>query len=94
MAVNKSISKFLQPIAIATRTNNAMNQSELLAVTRNLLKAWEKSHDCTNCERSQPCISLVEKVAGDFKPITRGSDCNRVISFNSHWKAAASVKFY
>lgn len=49
---------------------------------------------CTSCDRSRPCISLVEKVAGDFKRVTRGSDCNRVISFNSHWKAAASVKFY
>ena len=44
MAVNKSISKLLQPIAIATRTNIAMNQSELLAVTCDLLKAWENSH--------------------------------------------------
>ena len=44
MAVNKSISNLIQPIAFATRTNIAMNQSEFLAVTRNLLKAWEKSH--------------------------------------------------
>ena len=44
---------------ITTEANNAMNQSEFLTITCNLLKAREKW-------RVQSAIGLIEKLARDF----------------------------
>ena len=70
---------------ITTRANRAMNQLELLAITCNSLKAREKlrvqgeigfgfdSHWLKNWRES-------------FKPITKLSNRNHVITFDSHLK--------
>ena len=54
--------QLLRPII--TQTNNAMNQSEFLAITCNLLKALEKSR--VQGAISWGCFSLVEKLAQVF----------------------------
>ena len=64
MTVEKPKSKqLLQPII--TRTNNAMNQSEFLAITRNLPKALEKSR-VQGAIGWGDCFSLVEKLVQVF----------------------------
>jgi len=64
---------------------NAMNQSEYLTITWNLLKAQEKS-------RVQGSIGFgfaynwLKNLRKTFKPITKGSNHYRVITFDSHLK--------
>ena len=64
-----------------------MNQLESLAVTCNLLKAREKS-------RVQGAIGFafvshwLKNWRGIFKPITKRSNLNRVITSDSHSKTA------
>ena len=71
------------------RTNSAMNQSEFLAITCNLLNAREKS-------RVQGAIGFgfashwLKNWREVFKPVTKRSNRNRVITFDSHLKTAQS----
>ena len=64
-----------------------MDQSEFPAVTGNLLKAREKS-------RVQGAIAFgfashwLKNWREIFKPITKSSNRNRVITFDSHLKTA------
>ena len=86
MTVKKPKPKqLLRPIT--TGTNSAMSQSQFLAITCNSLEAQEKSrvhgaigvafasHWLKNCRNS-------------FKPITKRSNPNHVITFDSHLKTA------
>ena len=72
---------------ITTGANSAMNQSEFLAITCNLLKAREKS-------RVQDAIGFgfasnwLKNWRETFKPITKRSNRNNVITFDSHLKTA------
>ena len=64
-----------------------MNQSQFLAITRNSIKAREKS-------RGQGAIGLgfashwLKNWRESFKPITKRSNRSRVITFDSHLKTA------
>ena len=64
-----------------------MNQSQFLAITRNSIKAREKS-------RVQGAIGLgfashwLKNWRESFKPITKRSNRSRVITFDSHLKTA------
>mgnify|MGYP000017116371 FL=1 len=63
---------------ITTGASSAINQSEFLATTCNLVKAREKNH----------CL----KNWGDvFWPITERSNHNHVITFDSHLKTGATL---
>ena len=77
--------QLLRPIT--TGADSAMNQSQFLAITSNLLKAREKS-------RVHGAISFgfashwLKNWLECFKPITRRSNPNHVITFHSHLKTA------
>ena len=64
-----------------------MNQSQLLAITSNSLKAQERS-------RGHGAIGFgfashwLKNWRESFKPITKRSNRNHVITFNSHLKTA------
>ena len=64
-----------------------MNQSEFLAITCNLLKAQGKSH-----VQGAICLGFayhwLKNWREIFKPITKRSDRNRVLTFDSHLKTA------
>ena len=72
------------------QTAQSMNQSKVVAIPSNLLKAREKSrvqveigfgfssHWLINCREI-------------FQPITKCSNCNREITFDSHFKTAPWV---
>ena len=81
-------SELLRPTT--TQANAATNQSELLSVTCNLLKAREKS-------RVQDAIGFgfashwLKNWRENFQPITKRNNRNRVITVDSHLKAALSV---
>ena len=86
MTVEKPKSKqLLRPIT--TGAVSAMNQSQFLAITCNSLEAREKS-------RVQGGIGIgfashwLKKWRNSFKPITNRSNCNHVISFDSHLKTS------
>ena len=87
MTVEKPKRKqLLRPIT--TGTNSAMNQSQFLAFTRNWLEAREES-----CVHGSIgfwfCFSFVENLARvSYKPITKCSNRNHVITFDSHLKTA------
>ena len=74
----------LQPI---TTMNSAMNQSQFRAITYNSLKAREKS-------RVHGAIGFgfashwLKNWRDSFKPITKRSNHNHVITFDSHLKTA------
>ena len=75
--------QLLRPIT--TGADSAMNQSQFLAITCNSLKAREKS-------RVQGAIALgfashwLKSWREFFKPITKRSNRNQVITFDSHLK--------
>ena len=88
MNVEKPKSKLsLRPIT--TGANSAMNQSEFLAIICNLLKA-----------RENLCVQGAIGFASNwlkywretFKPITKRSNRNHVITFDSHSKTALFPK--
>ena len=86
MTVEKPKPKqLLRPIT--TGTNSAMNQSQFLAITCNSLKAREKS-------RVQGTIGFgfashwLKNWRESSKPITKRSNRNHVITFDSHLKTA------
>ena len=86
MTVEKPKPKqLLRPIT--TGADSAMNQSQLLAMTCNSLKAREKS-------RIQGAIGFgfashwLENWCESFKPIIKRSNGNHVITLDSHLKTA------
>ena len=76
---------------ITTGTNSAMNRSELLAITCNSLEAQEKS-------REHGAIAFgfaphrLKNWSESFKPITRRSNRNDVVTYDSHLKTALNVQ--
>ena len=86
MTVEKPKPKqLLRPIT--TEANSAMNQSQFLAITCNSLEAREKS-------RVHGAIGFgfdshwLKNWRESFKPITKRSNRNHVITFDSHLKTA------
>ena len=86
MTVEKPKPKqLLRPIT--TEANSAMNQSQFLAITCNSLEAREKS-------RVHGAIGFgfdshwLKNWRESFKPITKRSNRNHVINFDSHLKTA------
>ena len=79
--------QLLRPIT--TGADSTMNQSQLLAITCNSLKAREKSS-------VQGAIAFgfashwFKNWRQSFKPITKCSNRNYVITFDSHLKTAPS----
>ena len=80
--------QLLRPIT--TGTNSAMNQSQSLAITCNSLEAREKSRVHGGGFASH----WLKNWRDSFKPITKRSNCNHVITFDGHLKTALSVKFH
>ena len=88
MTVEKPKAKqLLRPIT--TGANSAMNQSQFLAITCNSLEARKKS-------RVHGAIGFgfdshwLKNWRESFKPITKRSNRNHVITFDSHLKTALS----
>ena len=84
MTVEKPKPKqLLQPIT--TGSGSTMNQSQFLAISCNSLEAREKSrvHGAIGFGFSSDWLKN-----DSFKPITKRSDRNQVINFNSHLKTA------
>ena len=77
--------QLLRPIT--TRADSAMNQSQFLAITCNSLEAREKS-------RVHGAIGFgfdshwLKNWRESFKPITKRSNRNQIITFSSHLKTA------
>ena len=91
MTVEKPKPKqLLRPITIGT--NSAMNQSQFLAITCNSLEAREKS-------RVHVAIGFgfgfashwLKNWRDSFKPITKRSNRNHVITFDGHLKTALYI---
>ena len=95
MTVEKPKPKqLLRPIT--TGTNSAMNQSQFLAITCNSLEAREKS-------RVRGAIGFgffgfdshwLKNWRESFKPITKRSNRNHAITFDSHLKTALFLLKY
>ena len=88
MTVEKPKPKqLLRPITIGT--NSAMNQSQFLAITCNLLEAREKSrvhmHGAVGFGFASHWLKSWRE---SFKPITKGSNRNHAMTFDSHLKTA------
>ena len=86
MTVEKPTPKqLLRPIT--TGANSAMNQSQFLAITCNSLKAREKSrvHGAIGFGFASHWLKNWRE---SFKPITKPSNRNHVITFDSHLKTA------
>ena len=86
MTVEKPKPKqLLRPIT--TGANSAMNQSQLLAITSNSLKAREKSrvHGAIGFGFASDWL---KNWGESFKPITKRSNRNHAITFDSHLKTA------
>ena len=75
--------------AITTGTNSAMNQSQFLAITCNSLKEREKSRVHGAIGFGFPSHWL-KNWRESFKPITKRSNRNHAITFDSHLKTALS----
>ena len=83
MTVEKPKPKqLLRPIT--TGTNSAINQSHFLAITCNSLEAREKSraHGVIGFGFASHWLKIWRD---SFKPITKPSDRNHVITFDSHY---------
>ena len=88
MTVEKPKPKqLLQPNT--TEADSAINQSQFLAITCNSLEAREKSrvHDAIGFGFGFDSHWL-KNWRDSFKPITKRSNRNRVITFDSHLKTA------
>ena len=84
MTVQKPKTKqLLQPIT--TATNSAMNQSQFLAITCNSPEAREKSrvHGAIGFGFASHWLKNWRE---SFKPITKRSNRNHAITFDSHLK--------
>ena len=89
MTVEKPKPKqLLQPTT--TGANSTINQSQFLAITCNSFKAWEKS--CVHGAIGFGFAShWLKNWRESFKPITKRSNRNHVITFDSHLKSALSL---
>ena len=86
MTVEKPKPKqLLRPIT--TEADSAMNQSQFLAITCNSLKAWEKSR-LQGANALGFAFHWLKNWRNSFKPITKRSNRNHVITFDSHLKTA------
>ena len=75
---------------ITTGTNIAMNQSQFLAITCDSLETQEKS--CVQGAIGFGFAShWLKNWPESFKPITKHSNRNHVLTFNSHLKTALSL---
>ena len=86
MTVEKLIPKqLLRPII--TGANSAMNQSQFLAITYNLLKAREKSrvHGAIGFGFASHWLKNWREF---FEPIIKRGNRNHVIAFDGHLKTA------
>ena len=91
MTVEKPKPKqLLRPIT--TGAGSAMNQSQFLAIICNLLKAREKSrvHDAIGFGFASHWLKNWRE---SFKPITKRSNRNHAITFDSHLKTALLILF-
>ena len=89
MTVEKPKPKqLLRPIIVGA--NSAMNQSQFVAITCNSLEAREKSrvHGAIGFGFASHWLKNWRE---SFKPITRRSNRNHVITFDSHLKTALTV---
>jgi len=77
--------QLLRPIT--TGTNSTMNQSQFLAITCNLLEVQEKSRVCSVIGFGFDSHWL-KNWRESLKPITKRSNRNHEITFDSHWKTA------
>ena len=79
--------QLLRPIT--TGTNSSMNQSQFLAINCNSPEAREKSrvHDAIGFGFASRWLKNWRE---SFKPITKRSNRNHVITFDSHLKTALS----
>ena len=86
MTVEKPKPKQLLP-PITTGANSAINQSQFLGITRDSLKAREKSriHGAIGFGFASHWLKIWRE---SFKPITKRSNRNHVITFDSHLKTA------
>ena len=88
---NTKPKQLLRPIT--TGAGSAMNQSQFLAITCNSFKAREKS-------RVRGAIGFgfashwLKNWRESFKPIIEPSNCNHVITFDSHLKTALKRLVY
>ena len=75
------------PRPITTGVDSVMNQSQFLAITCNSLKAREKSrvHGTIGFGFNSHWLKNWRE---SFKPITKRSNPNHVITFDSHLKTA------
>ena len=86
MTVEKPKPKqLLRPMT--TGTNSAMNQSQFLAISCNSLEAREKSR-VHGAIRFGFASHWLKNWRESFKPITKRSSRNHVITFDSHLKTA------
>ena len=86
MTVEKPKPKqLLRPIT--TGANSAMNQSQFVAITCDSLEAREKSRVLGAIGFGFACHSL-KNSRESFKPITKRSNRNHVITLDSHLKTA------
>ena len=78
---------------ITAGAERAMNQSQFLAITCNSLKAREKSrvHGANGFDFAPRWWKNWRE---SFKPITKRSNRNHVITFDSHLKIALTVKLF
>ena len=83
--------QLLRPIT--TRTNSSMNQSQFPAINCNSPEAREKSrvHGAIGFGFASHWLKNWHE---SFKPITQRSNCNHVITFNSHLKTALKVRLW
>ena len=92
MTVEKPKPKqLLRPIT--TETNSSTNQSQFLAITCNSLEAREKSrvHGAIGFGFDSHWLKYWRE---SLKPITKLSNRNHVITFDSHLKTALSPRVY
>ena len=82
--------QLLRPIT--TGADSAMNQSQFVAITCNSLEAREKSrvHGAIGFGFASHWLKNWRE---SFKPITKRSNRNHVITFDSHLKIALKVEF-
>ena len=74
-------------LPITTGEDSAMNQSQFLAITCNSLEVREKSHEHGAIGFGFDSHWL-KNWRESFKPITKRSSRNHVITFDSHLKTA------
>ena len=77
---------------IITGANGAINQSEFLVITCNSLKAREKSR-VHNAIGFGFASHWLQNWSESIKPITKRSNRNHVITFDSHLKTALKWQF-